>query len=735
MANKFRLVIVKSTAWLLAPIVSLALSLILTQVPLFNTLGYESSLVLGVVLPFFVGLLSATSLSRAEKFSSAVSTLLAPPLVMLVNMLFVRNCSYLEGLGFYVLAVGFGSLFAYALMRFLKSLNFKFTIALYVSLYVGIVFLPTLYRFYFTPQIFFFNHIFGFFSGAIYDDAIELEWRYVLLRIETLLFSAFLLLFSFRQRFSKRDLIVLMISFGPLILPFELGSDEFGFTSSHKVLSKALIPIDADGHWRISPQADSLTRARTALRLEQELRDLKNTLALDTLPSISIFIYPNADEKRKYTGAENVEFTKTWRNEIHITEQSFQSTIRHELVHILLARYGISGLGLSSSIGLVEGIAVAFESPDFDWTPHELAAALLKNNLAPKNIESLLGSFGFWTGLGVTSYTLMGSFVRYLVDTYGIESFKSVYATSNFTRVYNKPINGLMLEWKEFLLEQTVPPALDSAVVYRFKRKTIFQTECPHRVAVELKYGSKALSEKRYKEAQKRFETVLALTEGKNTRAIQGYFSACLLQTLLDSLALDAVFYKADSLIRRLEKPEPVLFSVANAMLWTHFGSSDSVQALLNRVKEASLSFNYDYAVALRLASLAIGLDPTYFSPLISNSERDALLARELAAKKDSSAQAFIKFLKAERLLVQGDDSTAIVLLLSLPTLDHPELEFQRRYDTLSALLRLGKRDMIPKAIVQAKNCASEFVSRKRKEEAINALLALYGWQRESVQH
>ncbi|MFN3345823.1 MAG: hypothetical protein ACK412_09260, partial [Chloroherpetonaceae bacterium] len=80
MANKFRLAIVKSTAWLLAPIVSLALSLILTQVPLFNTLGYESSLVLGIVLPFFLGLLSATSLSRAEKFSSAVFTLLAPPL-------------------------------------------------------------------------------------------------------------------------------------------------------------------------------------------------------------------------------------------------------------------------------------------------------------------------------------------------------------------------------------------------------------------------------------------------------------------------------------------------------------------------------------------------------------------------------------------------------------------------------------------------------------------------------
>ncbi|MFQ3598727.1 MAG: hypothetical protein SNJ55_09735 [Chloroherpetonaceae bacterium] len=728
MANKFALVIVKSTSWMLAPIVALSLSIVLTQIPLFNTLGYESSLVLGIVLPFFLGLIGATSLSRAEKFSSALFAFLAPPLVMLVNMLFVRNCSYLEGFGFYVLSVGVGGIFAYSLMRFLKSLNLKFTIPVYVSLYVGIVILPTLYRFYFTPQIFFFNHIFGFFSGAIYDDAIELEWRYVLFRVETLLLSGFLLLYSFREKFSLRDLVVLTISFGPLILPFELGSDEFGFTSSHKTLSEVLVPIDADGHWRTSIQTDALTRTHTRMRLEQELRDLQKTLALDTLPNISVFIYPNAETKRKYTGAENVEFTKTWRNEIHITEQSFPTTIRHELIHILFARYGISGLGLSNSIGLVEGIAVAFETPDFDWTTHELAAAIFKHDLAPKHTESLLGSFGFWTGLGATSYTLMGSFVRYLVESYSIESFKAVYAESDFMRVYNKPLSGLMLEWKEFLSEQAVPPALDSAVLYRFKRKTIFQTECPHRVAVELKYGAKALAEKRYRDAQKRFETVLTLTDGKNPRAVQGFFSACLLQHVLDSLALDDVFRKADSLTRRLEKPEPILFSVANAMLWTRFGSHDSVQQLLNLVKDASLSFNYDYAVALRLEALRTGFDATYFSPLTSNSERDALLAREFETAKDSSAKAFITFLKAERLLVQGKDSSAVALLGTLPVFERAELEFQRRYDMLHALLRLGRTRDIPTAITKAKDCAAHFVGRRQKENAVDALIALYNW-------
>lgn len=726
MANRFKLVVVKSAAWLIAPLVSLGVSLVLTQVPLFNALGYESSLALGILLPFFIGGLAKSELSRAAKFSSAFFALLAPPVVMLANMLFVRNCSYLEGLGFYALSTVAGSMFAYALMRFLKSISERFARPLYAILYVAILVLPTLYRFYFEPQLFFFNHIFGFFSGALYDDAIELEWRYALFRFETLLISAFLLLYSFRDKFSRRDLVVLTISFGPLLLSLELGSDEFGFTSSRGALAKRLAPIDDEGLWRMSLQADSLSKARTRRRLELELRDLKRALALDAIPNISVFIYPNADEKRRFTGAENIEFAKPWRNEIHLTEQSFHSTIRHELVHVLMARYGVWGLGISSRVGLLEGVAVALETPDFDWTTNELAAAIVKNDLAPKNLESLLGAFGFWTSLGATSYALMGSFAQYLIETYGIEKFKAVYAAGDFRRVYDKSESGLIAEWKEFLAAQAVPPALDSAVVYRFKRKTIFEIECPHRLAVELKRGAKALAEKRYDEAQTRFQTALDLTDGKNARAIQGYFSARLLKAVSDSLPLEPVFRAADSLAQGLEKPEPVLFAIANAMLWTGYGAPETLDSLFRRVQQAALSFNYDYAVALRLEATRVGLNPTYFSPRLSPAERDSLLNDALKPNADSSAQAFLKFLKAERLLAKGDDDAALELLRSIPPLRRDELEFQRRYDALEATLRLGKTSDAPKAIAAAKDCARRFVASKQKENAIERLVALY---------
>jgi hypothetical protein len=59
---------------------------------------------------------------------------------------------------------------------------------------------------------------------------------------------------------------------------------------------------------------------------------------------------------------------------------------------------------------------------------------------------------------------------------------------------------------------------------------------------------------------------------------------------------------------------------------------------------------------------------------------------------------------------------------------ERAELEFQRRYDMLDALLRLSRTREVPNAITQAKESASRFVGKRQKEEAINALLALHSW-------
>jgi hypothetical protein len=262
--------------------------------------------------------------------------------------------------------------------------------------------------------------------------------------------------------------------------------------------------------------------------------------------------------------------------------------------------------------------------------------------------------------------------------------------------------------------------------LYRFQRKTIFQTDCPHLVAVELKKAAKSLSEKNYADALSRYLRVLKLTKSQNARAVQGYLTARFFQTATDSARFADVFREADSLVKFIEKPEPVLFTVANAMLWGSFGNRDTVKLLLTRVYDAHLSFNFDYAAKLRISAIQSKLNMKYFYPLLSSPERDSLLKRQFAVKSDSSAQWLLQFIQAERLLAKAESDSALFLMQSLPTLPDRELEFQRRYDILETLLQLQRFEEAKLAVQDALESAQAFESRKAKEESVVKLSRLH---------
>lgn len=187
-------------AWLVLGF-ALLLSIALANVPLFNVLGYEFCLVQAALLPLALGLFWLSESETQRRLWVTLLTLIIPPVVMAVNMLFVRNCAYLEGLGFYALAVGGGVLFTLSLVLLIEIMPLRQKKSLFVVLYLILLLVPPLYRFYTTPQVYFFNHIFGFFSGSIYDDAIEIEPRYVLFRVETLAISATMLTWRFYKSF------------------------------------------------------------------------------------------------------------------------------------------------------------------------------------------------------------------------------------------------------------------------------------------------------------------------------------------------------------------------------------------------------------------------------------------------------------------------------------------------------------------------------------------------------
>ena len=166
---------------------------------------------------------------------------------------------------------------------------------------------------------------------------------------------------------------------------------------------------------------------------------------------------------------------------LHINFEDFPHPIlKHELAHVLTSEWH-DFLPISLKLGLHEGIAVAAEWDSGDLDPHQWTKAMHALGIAP-SIQKIMG-LGFWLQPGSLSYTVAGSFVRFLIDTYGIEKFKYAFPTGNFKKAYNKNLAKLNQEWQAFL-DKIVLTNQDLRIAeYRFKRPSIFQTHCAHEVA------------------------------------------------------------------------------------------------------------------------------------------------------------------------------------------------------------------------------------------------------------
>jgi len=137
----------------------------------------------------------------------------------------------------------------------------------------------------------------------------------------------------------------------------------------------------------------------------------------------------------------------------------------HECVHLVLGKNTGSPPQLFN-----EGAAVAYQAYLVDnkfipsWNGddfHILARDYYFNNNLP-TIDSLLTNDSFWRIDPEITYPVTGSFIRYLIDTFGIDQFKEfVYISdffdsdstirTNFHSVYNNKIDSAWNEWIGFI--------------------------------------------------------------------------------------------------------------------------------------------------------------------------------------------------------------------------------------------------------------------------------------------
>lgn len=135
-----------------------------------------------------------------------------------------------------------------------------------------------------------------------------------------------------------------------------------------------------------------------------------------------------------------------------------QYIITHELTHLFFW----NTVGSPASTMLSEGTAVYSGMEMIKNSEHMpidvFCAAYLQAGVLP-NVSGSLSFLGHISDL--ENYYSAGSFVKYLVDVYGIESLKLAYHSGDYTGVYGKSLTGLENDWRIYLTTVPIPDELN----------------------------------------------------------------------------------------------------------------------------------------------------------------------------------------------------------------------------------------------------------------------------------
>ena len=135
---------------------------------------------------------------------------------------------------------------------------------------------------------------------------------------------------------------------------------------------------------------------------------------------------------------------------------------QHAIAHVLLNKIG------PSIPFLAEGMAVYVTHPSSSDDVHQHARELVKaSELIP--INKLLAPRDFEGFPSQTAHAQAGSFVGFLVERHGIESFKKLYpcddaATAKeklperFRQIYGHSLEDVEQAWRAFLLKSAPQP-------------------------------------------------------------------------------------------------------------------------------------------------------------------------------------------------------------------------------------------------------------------------------------
>jgi tetratricopeptide (TPR) repeat protein len=682
--------------------VYLLVSLIATQVPLFNSLGFEFSFLVAVIGSLLAGigtmryvlrmyrapdppdgLYRATMRAFGRSVALHEALLLLPLLVITVNALVVRNCSYMEGLAFYLL-LPVASVWCGAALGFFCAVHYCHARSMFILL-AGASVVYALGLGYFTPAIFSYNFFYGYFPGLTYDEVLTPDLHLLFFRLITLgvggvlVWMGALLVRSappdatVRQKglallralwAPRRRLVTAGIAAAACLL--YLFRCECGFESTDGYIRRTLGGVVRTEHFDIfySPLSVSAEDAgRLGLDHEFRLRQVMSAFALQEQERIASYVYPSAAVKMRLIGAGNTNIAKPWSNAVHITQGSVEGTLKHEIVHVVAGRFGVPVIRASTSTGLVEGVAVAVEWVWGTRTPHEYAAGLVRAGLAPP-LGSILSFTGFASHTSSLSYVLAGSFCRYMIDRFGVRKMVQVYRTTDYERVYGRSLDLLIADWTNFLAERVpLDPYIDEGCDALFRRPPLFRKVCARVMARRNATGWEAMAAREYNRANNIFAATYAASGGYDA-------AAGLVWSNLRLRRYDAVVTFLDSVIMRDEHPmQYALLYLPAGDACLALGDRQRAADLYEKLASADVSQGLTEGALLRMAVL----DTTF-----------AGTARADTAAVEAAGQILLRYFRSD-----PPDSMRLLLLKTVPPLGPARIMAQ--YLRARLYIRIGR--------------------------------------------
>jgi len=518
-----------------------AVGLLACGLPLTHVLGYESSALLGMAAPLCGALIwfSADELDRTDgspawtwwrQARSGAVLLAAPLLLLLLNALRVPNCSVSTGLVFYLLiaggSVGYAALVGTCAVWLARRpwQAWAWLVAVWlVSVASTAAFLAL------EPPVVAFHPFLGYFAGSIYDEGLEVPaalWRYRAFDAAFGVAALVVLDLAWASRLGQgrvMGLKVLGVAAAIAAVTLFANRAELGMEIDRAYVAAALSDEVETEHFRLHLAPGTWQAEQRDLIAEDfEFRYAQLTAYFGHEPigageRIDVYLYGDPVQKGALMGARRTMVAKLWLREIHMVypELGYEA-VEHELAHVFSAPFGAGPLSLSvqagvvPNMGVVEGLAEAPVGRRAELTLHEWSAAMRQLGIAP-DLRTLIGARGFWGTTGPAAYTLMGSFIAWLVDTRGRDGVLAAYADADFEGVYGEDVDTLVSGWERFVDAIVLHPDVLPLAAYYFERPTLFDQRCARFVGALRAEAADALTAHRVDLARACFVKILAV--------------------------------------------------------------------------------------------------------------------------------------------------------------------------------------------------------------------------------